>query len=101
VTFRILAAGGRLRRHDLYKLVKKRRLPASEILQKALRTELRRLDLLAEGDRYLTDLIAEVGDPTPDELARVAEPAGMVLTSDPDDLEALVQHAHGVIVKRT
>jgi len=55
---------------DLYRLVKRRRLPASEILQKAVRAELRRLDLIAESDRYLADLGAEVGEPTPAERAR-------------------------------
>jgi hypothetical protein len=39
---------------DLYELVKSRGLPASELLQKAVRAELRRQDLLAESDRYLT-----------------------------------------------
>lgn len=42
---------------DSYGLVKKRRLPASELLQKAVRAELRRLDLLAESDRYAAGLI--------------------------------------------
>jgi post-segregation antitoxin (ccd killing protein) len=49
---------------DLYQLVKARGLPASELLQKAVRAELHRLDLLAETDRYVADLIAEVGLPT-------------------------------------
>lgn len=49
---------------DLYKLVKARGLPASELLQKAVRAELRRLELLDETDRYVADLIAEVGPPT-------------------------------------
>jgi hypothetical protein len=48
---------------DLYELVKARGLPASELLQKAVRAELRRLELLAEADRYLKDLVAEVGPP--------------------------------------
>lgn len=48
---------------DLYEQVKARGLPASELLQKAVRAELRRLDLLAETERYVTDLIAEVGPP--------------------------------------
>ena len=38
---------------DLYQLVKQRELPASELLQKAVRAELRRQDLLAETDRYV------------------------------------------------
>jgi len=55
---------------DLYRLVKARRLPASEILQNAVRAEVRRQDLLARGDRYVTDLIAEVGEPTARQRAR-------------------------------
>jgi hypothetical protein len=57
---------------DLYEQVKARSLPASELLQKAVRAELRRLDLLAETDRYLTDLVAEVGAPTPEQRTRAA-----------------------------
>lgn len=49
---------------DLYDLVKARGLPASELLQKAVRAEVRRLDLLARTDRYVAKLIAEVGRPT-------------------------------------
>lgn len=49
---------------DLNKLVKARRLAASELLQNAVRAELRRLDLLAETDRYVSDLIAQVGEPS-------------------------------------
>ena len=49
---------------DLYDLVKTRRLPASELLQGAGRAEVRRRQLLAEGDKYVAELIAEVGKPT-------------------------------------
>jgi post-segregation antitoxin (ccd killing protein) len=49
---------------DLYKQVKARGLRASELLQKAIGAELRRLDLLAETDRYLAELVSEVGSPT-------------------------------------
>ncbi len=55
---------------DLYEQVKARGLPASELLQKAVRAELRRLDLLAETDRYIADLIAEVGPPAAAQRAR-------------------------------
>ena len=48
----------------MYEQVKARGLPVSELLQKAVRAELRRQDLLAETDRYLADLIAEVGAPS-------------------------------------
>lgn len=53
----------------LYRAVKKQRLPASELLQNAVRAEIRRRKLVAEGKRHLDELIAEVGEPTPDEQA--------------------------------
>jgi hypothetical protein len=55
---------------DLYEQVKTRNLPASELLQEAVRAEVRRQDLLAETDAYLAELIAEVGEPSRQELAR-------------------------------
>lgn len=55
---------------DLYRELKKRKLPASELLQDAVRAELRRQGLLAETDRYLIELVAEVGEPTDDQVAR-------------------------------
>ena len=55
---------------DLYRLVKKRRLPASELLQGAVRAELRRRDLLSETDRFTSALIAEVGEPGAGERSR-------------------------------
>lgn len=48
---------------DLYRLVKKRQLPASELLQSAVRAEVRRRDLLSETERFATALRAEVGEP--------------------------------------
>ena len=54
----------------LYNQVKSRRLPVSELLQKALQAELRRLDLLAETDRYVTELVGDVGSPTAAQRAR-------------------------------
>lgn len=57
---------------DLYKLVKSRGLPASELLQKAVRAELRRRELLTETDRYIADLIAEVGPPAAAQRKRAA-----------------------------
>jgi hypothetical protein len=49
---------------DLYEKLKTRGLPASELLQNAVRAELKRQDLLAETDKYLTSLVAQVGRPT-------------------------------------
>ena len=55
---------------DLYDLVKTRRLPASELLQKAVKAEIRRLDLLEEGHRYLGELVSQVGVPGAADRAR-------------------------------
>jgi post-segregation antitoxin (ccd killing protein) len=55
---------------DLYRQVKDLRLPASELLQEAVRVELRRRALLDETDTYLAELISEVGEPSARELAR-------------------------------
>jgi hypothetical protein len=53
-------------------LVKTRGLPASELLQEAVRAELRRLELLTATDRYVEDLLAEVGPPTAAQRTRAA-----------------------------
>ena len=49
---------------DLHDELKKRGLPASELLQIALRAELERQDALDETARYLDELVAEVGEPS-------------------------------------
>ena len=54
----------------LYRVVKERQLPASELLQGAVRAELRRLELIEETDRYLSELVDEVGEPSPASVAR-------------------------------
>ena len=55
---------------DLYRQVKRRGLPASELLQTAIRAEVRRRRLAAETDRYLEALIGEVGEPSASEVSR-------------------------------
>ena len=55
---------------DLYHAVKDRGLPASDLLQKAVRAELRREELLEETDRYLEDLVKKVGEPSSAAVAR-------------------------------
>ena len=60
---------------DLYSLVKTRGLPASELLQKAVRAEVRRLELLAETERYVVELLAEVGPPSARQRARARNTA--------------------------
>jgi len=63
---------------DLYAIVKARHLPASELLQAAVRAEVRRLHLLAEGDRYLEDLVAQVGKPTARQRSRASAVARQI-----------------------
>jgi hypothetical protein len=50
--------------------MKQDRLPASELLQEAVRTEMRRRALKAASRRYTAELEAEVGKPAPRERAR-------------------------------
>lgn len=55
---------------ELYRIVKERDMPASELLQDAIRAEVRRLALLEETDRYLEELVVKVGEPSAESLAR-------------------------------
>jgi post-segregation antitoxin (ccd killing protein) len=68
---------------DLYKQVKKGRLPASELLQDAVRAEVRRRELLREADRYVTDLTAEVGEPSARQRARASAVAKRIVERRP------------------
>lgn len=58
---------------ELYQAVKQRELPASELLQGAVRAELRRQELLDEADRYIAEAIGEVGEPSAKAIARAEE----------------------------
>lgn len=62
----------------MYEQVKARGLPVSELLQKAVQAELRRQDLLAETNRYVTDLVADVGAPSAAQRARAGAVARRV-----------------------
>jgi post-segregation antitoxin (ccd killing protein) len=55
---------------DLYDELKRRDLPASELLQVAVRAELERRDVLEATDDYLSELSAEVGEPTARQQSR-------------------------------
>lgn len=55
---------------DLYEMVKERKLPASELLQEAVRTEVRRQKLQSASRRYTSELAAQVGQPDPRVRAR-------------------------------
>ncbi|HEV2071827.1 MAG TPA: hypothetical protein VGR26_18750 [Acidimicrobiales bacterium] len=54
----------------LYRAVKERDLPASQLLQEAVQAELRRQQLNEEADRYLAELFTEVGEPSAQDVAR-------------------------------
>jgi len=49
---------------DLYAVVKERQLPASELLQDAVRKEIRRLALQAASERDTDILAAQIGEPS-------------------------------------
>lgn len=55
---------------ELYDEVKSRGLPASELLQEAVRAELKRQRALEETDKYLAELDDELGPPSADAVAR-------------------------------
>ncbi len=55
---------------ELYRAVKDHGMRASELLQKAVRAELRRQEVLRKTDDYIDELIADVGQPSPQAVAR-------------------------------
>ena len=63
---------------ELYKAVKERHLPASELLQDAVRAELHRQELLTETDRYVEELLDEVGEPSTQATARASRMAAEI-----------------------
>ena len=54
----------------LYRAVKEHGLEASKLLQEAVGVELKRRHLQDETERFLAELIAEVGEPSVEETAR-------------------------------
>jgi hypothetical protein len=55
---------------DLYEELKRRELPASELLQTAVRAEVERQDAVNAAVEYATDLAIEVGEPSARQQAR-------------------------------
>lgn len=55
---------------ELHEELKRRDLPASELLQVALRAELERQDALDATERYLDELAKDVGEPSAGQRAR-------------------------------
>lgn len=58
---------------DLYAEVKTRKLPASELLQKAIRAEIRREDQILAMAEFVEDAMHEFGEPSAEELAEAEE----------------------------
>lgn len=54
---------------ELYTELKRHALPASQLLQVAVRAELERRRALEETDAYLAELADDVGEPTEDQRA--------------------------------
>jgi post-segregation antitoxin (ccd killing protein) len=69
---------------DLYRAVKERGLPASDLLQRAVQAELRRQALLEETERYLNDLVGEVGSPDAESMAKADALSRRVRRAGPD-----------------
>jgi len=65
---------------ELYELVKERGLPASELLQEAIRVEVRRRELVAASEKYTAALQHQVGAPSPSQRARAADVARRVVS---------------------
>jgi len=57
---------------ELYQAVKRADLPASELLQEAVRAEVQRRELLAASQKYTKELSREVGSPTPKQQGRAS-----------------------------
>lgn len=69
---------------DLYEAVKERRLPASELLQEAVRSELRRQDLVARSEQYTAELAKHIGPPTSRQRAKAAALAQRIAERRPE-----------------
>ncbi len=67
---------------ELHRKAKELGLPASKLLQDAIRDAIRRRALATEMDRYLAGLRAEVGEPTKAQKARATAKARRILGKD-------------------
>src|SRR5690349_9346820 len=67
---------------DLYEMVKRERLSPSDVLQEALRAQAAVQERLAALDEYIADMIAEVGEPTEENLREAEEMAQRMLAHD-------------------
>ena len=68
---------------ELYQAVKRADLPASELLQDAVRAEVQRRELLAASQKYTSELSREVGSPTSKQKARATALARRIAGRQP------------------
>jgi post-segregation antitoxin (ccd killing protein) len=68
---------------DLYRQLKERSLPASELLQEAVRSEIQRQVLLEAVDEYVQNLANEVGEPSAEAMARAEAIADRISRHQP------------------
>lgn len=64
---------------DLYTELKRRGMPASELLQTAVRAELERQDAMQAAEEYAAELAREVGEPSARQQARARSIARGIL----------------------
>ena len=69
---------------DLYAAVKEYSMPASKFLQDAVRADLRRRELIAGAERYLAELIDEVGEPSAEDFAAAEDLSRAVRRAEAD-----------------
>lgn len=69
---------------ELYDELKRRNLPASELLQVAVRAEVERRQALDATEEYLAELSAEVGEPTTRHRARAEAIVRRIRDRNPD-----------------
>ena len=69
---------------DLYAAVKEYSMPASKFLQDAVRADLRRRELIAGAERYVAELIDEVGEPSAEDFAAADDLSRVVRRADID-----------------
>ncbi|GAA1664771.1 hypothetical protein GCM10009745_03170 [Kribbella yunnanensis] len=63
---------------DLYAEVKSRKLPVSELLQGAIRAEIRREELILAMEEFLEDALHEFGEPSSEALGRAEDLAARI-----------------------
>ena len=69
---------------ELYAAVKEHDMPASKLLQDAVRTDLRRRELIEGARSYLAELIDEVGEPSAEDLAAAEDLSRVIRRGDTD-----------------